>query len=247
MLRLYDTPHHNNTMTIKLFKILLKCILGFLLISFAWVLLYRFIPIAGTPLMAIRCIEQAINPKQEIRFHKDWVAIEKISPHLITAVIAAEDQLFLQHHGFDIVAIKKALSNNSKKTRSRIKGASTISQQTAKNAFLWPHRDWVRKGLEAYFTVLIELLWSKERIMEVYLNVIEMGDGVYGAQGAAQYYFHKDASKISRYEAASIAAILPNPIRWSANKPSQYIHQRIYWIERQMYNLGKIDLDPDKK
>lgn len=229
----------------KLTKLLLKLIAGFFIISIAWVALYRFIPVAYTPLMAIRTAEQAFDKKKTVHFRKDWVSIEKINPHLISAVIAAEDQLFLQHHGFDLAAIKKALSNNSKKTRTSIKGASTISQQTAKNAFLWPHRDWVRKGLEAWFTILIEVLWSKERIIEVYLNVIEMGDGVYGAEAAAQHYFHKNASNISRYEAASLAAILPNPLRWNAARPTHYILQRINWIQRQMHNIGPVKLQPE--
>lgn len=228
----------------KIFSGITRLLIGFIVLSVAWVLLYRFIPIAATPLMAIRAIEQAWNPKQQVHLRKQWVSIEKISPHLVTAVIAAEDQKFLQHHGFDVAAIKKALAYNGKKTRSRIKGASTISQQTAKNAFLWPNRNWVRKGLEAYFTVLIELLWSKERIMEVYLNVIEMGDGIYGAEAAAQYYFHKKASQLSVNEAASIAAILPSPLRWNAARPGNYTQQRIYWIQRQMRNLGTLRLNP---
>lgn len=227
----------------KPLKLLSRLLAGFFAFTIAWVLLYRFVPVPYTPLMAVRAIQQAWNPKQELRFRKDWVSIDSISPHLVTAVIAAEDQKFPTHHGFDIAAIKAAMAHNSKKTRSPIKGASTISQQTAKNAFLWPNRDWVRKGLEAYFTVLIELLWGKERIMEVYLNVIEMGDGIYGAEAAARHYFGKSAAQLTRQEAASIAAILPSPRRWSATKPGNYTRQRIYWIQRQMNNLGTISLN----
>lgn len=227
----------------KPLKLLSRLLAGFFAFTIAWVLLYRFVPVPYTPLMAVRAIQQAWNPKQELRFRKDWVSIDSISPHLVTAVIAAEDQKFSTHHGFDIAAIKAAMAHNSKKTRSPIKGASTISQQTAKNAFLWPNRDWVRKGLEAYFTVLIELLWGKERIMEVYLNVIEMGDGIYGAEAAARHYFGKSAAQLTRQEAASIAAILPSPRRWSATKPGNYTRQRIYWIQRQMNNLGTISLN----
>lgn len=227
----------------KPLKFLSKLLLGFFLFSIAWVVLYRFVPVPYTPLMGVRAIQQAWNPQQEVTFRKDWVSIDEISPHLVTAVIAAEDQKFPQHHGFDWVAIKAAMAHNSKKTRSPIKGASTISQQTAKNAFLWPYRDWVRKGLEAYFTVLIELLWDKERIMEVYLNIIEMGDGIYGAEAAARHYFGKSAAQLNRQESASIAAILPSPRRWNATRPGNYTRQRIYWIQRQMNNLGNIKLN----
>jgi len=230
-------------MTIKkAFRLMNVFIIVFISISFLIVLLFRFIPFAYTPLMAIRSVEQAWNPKTDIHFKKQWVAIENISPHLISAVIASEDQLFLSHNGFDMASIKKAFVSNQKHAKRAIKGASTISQQTAKNAFLWPARSWVRKGFEAWFTLLIELCWSKERIMEVYLNIIEMGDGVYGAQAAAQHYFKKDAKHLSANEAASIAAILPNPLRWSAAKPSNYIRQRTYWIQRQMRNIGAINL-----
>jgi monofunctional biosynthetic peptidoglycan transglycosylase len=149
--------------------------------------------------------------------------------------MASEDQKFYEHNGFDWEAIKKAYEYNAKKKRKRpIKGASTISQQTAKNVFLWPGRSWVRKGFEVYFTFLIELFWSKERIMEVYLNVIEMGDGVYGAEAASQTYFKKPASKLTKDNAAAIAAILPNPRKYSASKPGPYIQQRKEWIKRNM-------------
>ena len=224
-------------------KFLSRLLAGFVIFTIAWVLLYRFIPIPYTPLMGVRAVQQAWNPQQRVSFHKNWVSIDRISPHLVTAVIAAEDQKFPSHHGFDWPAIRAALAHNSKKTKSTVKGASTISQQTAKNAFLWPHRDWVRKGLEAYFTVLIELLWGKERIMEVYLNIIETGNGIYGAEAAARHYFSKSAAQLNRQEAASIAAILPSPLKWSPTRPGNYTRQRIYWIQRQMNNLGTIKLD----
>lgn len=224
----------------KFRRIMMLFILGFLLLTITLVLIYRFIPVAYTPLMAIRAIEHAINPNKNMRFKKKWVSIDKISPNLITAVISAEDQKFIDHHGFDFAAIKTSMEYNSKKNRNRIKGGSTISQQTAKNAFLWPNRDWIRKGLEAYFTILIEILWDKRRIMEVYLNIIEMGDGIYGAEAAAQYYFRKSASDINRYEAASIAAILPSPIRRSASKPSPSTEKRILKIQRLMKGIGTI-------
>jgi len=151
----------------------------------------------------------------------------------------------LYHHGFDFEAIKKAMDNNQK--NRKIKGGSTISQQTAKNVFLWPQRNWLRKGLEAYFTFLIELMWSKERIMEVYLNSIEMGNGIYGVEAASQYWFKKSASKLSQYEAAAIAAILPSPRRYRANPASSYIQSRKEWIVRQMYFYGQLNYKPEDK
>lgn len=170
--------------------------------------------------------------------------MEHIAPSLSLAVIASEDQLFPEHWGFDFKAIEKAVkNNNSTKKKKRIKGGSTISQQTAKNVFLWPGRSWVRKGFEVYFTMLIEGLWSKERIMEVYLNVIEMGDGIYGAEAASQAYFHKPAERLSQGQAALIAAVLPNPLKWSPLKPTPYILGRQAWIIRNMNNLGEIELE----
>lgn len=177
------------------------------------------------------------NPEAPV--HHQWVNIEKISPHLQLAVVASEDQNFLNHNGFDYSAIRKAIEEN--KSGKRIRGASTISQQTAKNVFLWPQRSWIRKGLEVYFTFLIELFWSKERILEVYLNSIEMGKGIYGAEAASQFWFSKSAKQLSASEAAAISAILPNPREYRANPPSAYISQRKEWIQRQMRNLEKID------
>ncbi|HET8809785.1 MAG TPA: monofunctional biosynthetic peptidoglycan transglycosylase, partial [Flavobacteriaceae bacterium] len=171
----------------------------------------------------------------------DWVSMEKISPYLQLAVIVSEDQRFETHNGFDVEAIQKVLKNHDEGERMR--GASSISQQTAKNVFLWPGRSWVRKGFEAYFTVLIELLWSKERILEVYLNSVEMGNGVYGAQAAAEYWFQKSANDLSRSEAAALAAILPNPRDYRANPPSNYIQSRVNWIVQQMRYYGKFDLN----
>ena len=169
----------------------------------------------------------------------NWVSIDKISKHLQLAVICTEDQNFLNHNGFDYEAIKKAIDNNKK--GNRIKGASTISQQTAKNVFLWPHRSSLRKGSELYFTFLIELCWSKRRIMEVYLNSIEMGTGIYGAEAASQYWFKKPAIKLSKQEAAAIAAILPNPRKYKANPATAYIESRKAWIIKQMGYFGILD------
>ncbi len=159
------------------------------------------------------------------------------------AVICAEDQNFLKHKGFDFKAIKKAYQGN--KEGKQLKGGSTISQQTAKNVFLWPERSWLRKGLEAYFTFLIENLWSKERILEVYLNSIEMGNGVFGVEAASKYWFNKDAKYLTRYEAASIAAILPNPRNYKASPRTKYIDNRKNWIVKQMRNFGTFDLTKD--
>ena len=216
-------------------KLIWKISLWFFGLSIGLVLVYRFVPVPVTPLMVIRLVEQAFDPKKDVRLYKDWVSIDEMSRHAPQAVYAAEDQKFMDHNGFDIEAMEKAWENNKK--GKRIKGASTITQQTVKNVFLWPSRSYVRKGLEAYFTVLVELLWTKERILEVYLNVIEMGEGVYGIEAAAQTFFKKSALKLSQSQAALIAAVLPNPRRWSPSKPTGYIRGRQAWIVRQMNNL----------
>lgn len=186
--------------------------------------------------MIYRLIEQKSNDKP-FTLNKDWVPLEEISAALPLAVITSEDQKFEMHFGFDLDAIEKAQKYNEKHKGKRVKGASTITQQTAKNVFLWPARNWIRKGFEVYFTFLIELFWSKERIMEVYLNVIEMGPGIYGAEAASKHYFNKPAKKLSRSESAAIAAILPNPLKWSASKPTLYINKKKAWILRRMQTL----------
>ncbi len=187
--------------------------------------------------MLIRCVEQKMDEK-EMKLKKHWVPLKEISPNLQLAVVCSEDQNFINHSGFDFEAIDKAMEFNKKHKRTR--GASTISQQTAKNVFLWSGRSWIRKGFEVYFTFLIETFWSKQRIMEVYLNVIEMGDGVYGAQAASTKFFHKDAKKLSQGESALIAAVLPNPRKFSAAKPSGYISNRQAWILNQMAMWGYV-------
>ena len=207
----------------------------------------RFIPVYFTPLMFIRCAQQ-ISKGEEIKLKHHWVPLSDISRHLPVAVMASEDQRFLLHHGFDYNAIEQAAMSNLKGGKKR--GGSTISQQTAKNVFLWPGRSWVRKGLEAYFTVLIEMTWSKQRIMEVYLNSIEMGPGIYGADAVAQQHFDKTASELFRSECALIAATLPNPIKFSSKSPSPYMQKRKRQIEQQMRFMpafpeeGK-DIDPN--
>lgn len=180
---------------------------------------------------------------QEVVLKHKWVPLEKISPKLQLAVVCSEDQNYLKHFGFDWEAIEKALAHNEKS--KKIRGASTISQQTAKNVFLWPGRSYIRKGFEAYFTLLIELMWSKERIMEVYLNSIEMGRGIYGAEAAAMYWFKSTALKLNRDQSAAIAAVLPNPLKYKANPASPYILKRKAWIKQQMSYWGN-QLDYDK-
>lgn len=204
-------------------------LLGFVIISFVSTLIFRFVPIPFTPLMIIRYFEM-----EEGKIDKDWKSLDEIGKNMPLAVVTAEDQKFAEHFGFDLEAIEKAVKYNEKHKGKKVKGASTISQQTAKNVFLWPGRSWIRKGLEVYFTFVIEICWSKERIIEVYLNVIEMGPGVYGAEAASQYYFNKSASDLTKKEAATIAAILPNPIRWSASRPTPYIIKKRNWIVRHM-------------
>lgn len=196
------------------------------------VLLFKYVPVYITPLMVIRTVEQ-LKSGETITMHHHWVSMDKISKHLPVAVMASEDQRFLLHHGFDFDAIQKAVIHNSK--GGTVHGGSTISQQTAKNVFLWPGRSWVRKGLESYFTFLIETFWSKQRIMEVYLNSIEMGPGIYGADAVAKYHFDGITSlDLTRADCALIAATLPNPRKYSSKTPSYYIRQRQQRIQREM-------------
>ena len=224
----------------KITRILFKILIWFVGISLFLVVVFKFVPVPFTPLMVARAVENKLAGK-EMYCNHDWVPIEKISKNLQKAVIASEDGTFLKHHGFDFTAMQKALKNNQK--GRKIKGGSTISQQTAKNIFLWQGRSYIRKGFEAYFTVLIELVWGKERIMEVYLNSIEMGNGVYGAQAAAEYWYRKDVSNLTKREAAGIAAILPNPRKYKASNSTVYINKRKDKIVRVMRYVGKLDYD----
>lgn len=224
----------------KVFRFLFRLLIKAIIFSVLLVLLFKWVPVPVTPLMVIRGISNYQENKTFDWEHR-WVSLKEISPHLQKAVICSEDQRFLEHHGFDLAAIEKALKHN--KTHQNLRGASTISQQTAKNVFLWPGRSWIRKGLETWFTFLIELLWSKERILEVYLNSIEMGKGVYGAEAAAKYWFQKPAARLGLYEAAAIAAILPNPLRYKANPPTAYIARRKTWIVTQMSYFGPLNFD----
>ncbi len=203
----------------------------FLLLSFGIVFLYKYVNPPTTVLML----------QKGTKVDREWVDIEDISPDLVLAVVSSEDNLFLEHNGFDIEAIKKAQEHN--KTSKHKRGASTISQQTAKNVFLWPARSWLRKGMEVYFTALMELLWSKERIMEVYLNVIEMGDGIYGAEAAAKHYYGRSAKKLNREQCAMIAAILPNPRERNPTRPTTYLLKRKNWILWNMKNIEVVKFD----
>jgi monofunctional biosynthetic peptidoglycan transglycosylase len=208
---------------------------AFLVLNILLVLAFRFVPVPTSGLMVQRRIESWAGDKPYASRHR-WVPLEEISPSLGLAVIAAEDQNFADHFGFDWQAIEKAVQHNEKSRRKR--GASTVSQQTAKNLFLWNSRSWTRKGLEAWFTLLIEVGWPKRRILEVYLNIVEFGDGVYGAEAAARTYFGKPAKRLSPSEAALLAAVLPNPRKFHANAPSDYIRSRQAWILDQMHQLG---------
>ena len=215
-------------------KLIQWMVVAFFASTILSVIVLRFVPVYFTPLMFIRLAEQHQEGK-DMKLKHHWVSLEKMSPSMPVAVMASEDQRFLKHHGFDYKAIEKATKRN--KTGKRMLGASTISQQTAKNVFLWPGRTWVRKGLEAYFTFFMELIWSKQRIMEVYLNSIEMGDGIYGAEAVAQWHFGCTAAQLTRANCALIAATLPNPIRFSSKTPSNYMLKRQTWIMRQMKHI----------
>jgi monofunctional glycosyltransferase len=227
-----------NTAGKRLYRILWKSAIGFIGISIFFVLLFRYLPVPVTPLMLIRSGEQ-LSAGKKMQLHHNWVSFNEISKNLSLAVVCSEDQNFMNHFGFDFKAIEQSVEA-SRKGKKRLRGASTISQQTAKNVFLWPGRSWVRKGFEVYFTLLIEIFWSKERILEVYLNSIEMGNGIYGAEAASRVYFKKNAKNLSRTQAAAIAAVLPNPREYKANPPSPYIKSRIRWIVQQMSQLGEL-------
>lgn len=220
----------------------LKRLIGrlLLLLALLWgggIALFSFMPVPFSAVMIERQVGAWLTGNFSYVAHSDWASMDDISPWMGLAVIAAEDQKFPDHWGFDVSAIEKALAHNERH-ENRIRGASTLSQQTAKNLFLWDGRSWVRKGLEAGLTLGMETVWSKKRILTVYLNIAEFGDGVFGVEAASQRYFHKPASKLTMSEAALLAAVLPNPIRFKANAPSGYVRSRQAWILRQMRQLG---------
>ncbi len=218
----------------KIARYFLKVMLWFFGVTIFWVLLYKFMNPPITFLMVERGFERKADGK-EWKLEKEWRDFDELSFNLKKAALAGEDSRFMTHFGFDLEAIEKAYEKNKK--GKKIRGGSTISQQTAKNVFLWPRRSYVRKAFEAYFTILIELLWSKERILEVYLNVIETGDGIYGMEKACQKYYGKSAESLTKGEAALLIAVLPNPIRWTPAKPTAYIYYKQSLILRNMRNL----------
>lgn len=214
----------------KIFKWVKRIIIGLFLLSIVLTFTYKWIPVPFTELMLKRYF---INGS---KIEKKWIPINSISNSIQLAVVSSEDQNFIKHHGFDFKQIQKVLEDQQE--GGRVRGASTISQQTAKNVFLWDGKNYIRKGLEAYFTCLIEWVWGKKRIMEVYLNVIEFGDGIYGIEAASQHYFGKSSSNLTKAESATLAALLPNPRKYGKNINERYIQKRKIWILKQMRNLG---------
>ncbi|MGR5947834.1 monofunctional biosynthetic peptidoglycan transglycosylase [Raoultella planticola] len=222
-------------------RMIKRFLLRILLIATAFwgggIALFSILPVPFSAVMLERQIGAWLSGDFHYVAHSDWVGMDEISPWMGLAAIAAEDQKFPEHWGFDVSAIEKALAHNERQ-ENRVRGASTLSQQTAKNLFLWDGRSWLRKGLEAGLTVGIETVWSKKRILTVYLNIAEFGEGTFGVEAASRRYFHKPASKLTASEAALLAAVLPNPIRFRADAPSGYVRSRQAWILRQMRQLG---------
>ena len=217
-------------------RLIVYLTLFFLTLSLSMVLWLRFVPITVTPLKVLRFVQ--FFPQKGIRVASDWVGFGSISPLMIQAVIATEDNNFLTHNGFDWEAINKAMDHN--RAGRRLRGGSTISQQTAKNVFCLPARTWFRKGLETYYTVLIETFWSKRRIMEVYLNVIETGTDMYGVEAPARRIYGKRASDLNRHEASMIATVLPNPLRMRREAPSSYMVRRAARVRTLMSMVGEV-------
>lgn len=220
-----------------IWRLIWRGALAFIVLSIALVLLFRFVPPPGSMVMVERKIQSWIN-SEPIDIQRQWRSWENLSSNAKLAVIAAEDQRFPQHRGFDLVELKRALKASL--DGERLRGASTLSQQTAKNVFLWSGRSWARKGLEAWFTLLIEMLWSKQRILEVYLNVAEWDTGVFGLEAAAGHYFGASGSALTERQASLLAAILPSPRTRSASRPDAQVERRSQWILQQMRNLGGV-------
>jgi len=219
----------------RLLRYILLGLAAFVLASLAMVLFFRVVPVFGSMVMVERQV-QAWTAGESLDIQQTWMPWERLSDNAKLAVIAGEDQRFPDHFGFDFNQLRKALT--TWQSGGDLRGASTISQQTAKNLFLWTGRSWVRKGLEAWFTVLLETLWPKQRILEVYLNIVEWDDGVFGLEAAAQHYFGVSADNLSVLQASRLAAILPNPRGWSASRPSAHVARRGRWIRQQMRQLG---------
>ena len=222
-------------------RMIKRLLLRILLIAAAFwgggIALFSILPVPFSAVMLERQIGAWLSGDFHYVAHSDWVGMDEISPWMGLAAIAAEDQKFPEHWGFDVSAIEKALAHNERQ-ENRVRGASTLSQQTAKNLFLWDGRSWLRKGLEAGLTVGIETVWSKKRILTVYLNIAEFGEGTFGVEAASRRYFHKPESKLTASEEALLAAVLPNQIRFRADAPSGYVRSRQAWILRQMRQLG---------
>ncbi|MFK3660613.1 monofunctional biosynthetic peptidoglycan transglycosylase [Scandinavium sp. NPDC088450] len=227
-------------------RILLRVVLVLVVFWGGGIALFSVLPVPFSAVMVERQLGAIFSGNFHYLAHSDWVSMDEMTPWMGLAVIAAEDQKFPDHWGFDVGAIEKALAHNER-NENRIRGASTLSQQTAKNLFLWDGRSWLRKGLEAGLTVGIETVWSKKRILTVYLNIAEFGEGTFGVEAASQRYFHKPASKLTMSEAALLAAVLPNPIKFRADAPSGYIRSRQAWILRQMRQLGGEEFMRDNK
>lgn len=208
----------------------------FVAFTFAQVLVLRIVDPPLSMVMVWRCIDEWSSGNWKFRLHHQWRDLDQIASSAPISMVAAEDQRFPEHHGFDMQAIKKAVAHNA--DGGHLRGASTISQQVSKNLFLWEGRSWIRKGLEAWYTVLIELLWPKQRIIEMYVNIAEYGDGIYGVQAAARQFWGKDASRLTSAESARLAAVLPSPRRWNARNPGPYVRRRAVWIQRQVRQLG---------
>ncbi|ELQ5996969.1 monofunctional biosynthetic peptidoglycan transglycosylase [Cronobacter dublinensis] len=223
-------------------RLVLRAVLAVVGVWLAGILLFSFMPVPFSAVMVERQFSAWFSGDFSYVAHSDWVSMDEISPWMGLAVIAAEDQKFPEHWGFDMAAIQKAVSHNERSRR--IRGASTLSQQTAKNLFLWDGRSWLRKGLEAGLTLGIETVWSKRRILTVYLNIAEFGEGVFGVEEASQRYFNKPARRLTASEAALLAAVLPNPIRFKVSAPSGYVRKRQQWILRQMRQLGGESFSP---
>jgi monofunctional glycosyltransferase len=222
--------------------LVIRIALWFFGLTIGLTILFSFVPVPFTPLMFSRLFEQMGDPERDVRWRKDWVSLDEMSPHMQLAIVCSEDGDFLEHEGFDFKAIKKAYSYN--RTHKKKRGASTISQQTAKNLFLWQSRSWLRKGFEVYFTFLIETIWSKERIMEVYLNIIEFGNGIYGIEAAAQEFYGKPAAQLTRTEAVAIASVVPLPLKRNVHKPDATMRELQSRVRRDMRAWGgEIDWD----
>lgn len=231
-----DPPLSGRTRSRRWLRWLLALPFLFAAASILQVAVLRFVDPPFSAFMMARQFEALGEGEMDFRVAYDWRDLKQISPNLPVAMVAAEDQNFATHRGFDFKAIEKARANNAK--GRRVRGASTVSQQVAKNLFLWQGRSWVRKGVEAWYTLLIELMWPKTRILEVYANIAEFGDGIYGAQAAARSYWRKDASRLSPAESARLAAVLPAPRRYSVARPGPFVQRRANWIQRQARQIG---------